>query len=72
MRRLLAIVCLVAAGGCLAPGCGTMKAAWEADDVAMSTQFELSWGTSIKIGFPGTVRGSASGEGEKALKAAPE
>lgn len=52
------------AGGCLA-GCKSSNAKWEANDVTMSTQFEFDWGTHLKIGFPGTVKGNAAGEGEQ-------
>jgi len=52
-------------GGCLlSTGCSGAKATWKVDNVQMGTQFEFTWGTTVKIGFPGTVRGSAEGAGE--------
>ena len=68
--KLLAGLLLVVAG-CLV-GCSSSNAKWEANDVTMSTQFEFDWGTHLKIGFPGSVRGRAQGEGEqKAAETSP-
>lgn len=51
-------------------GCSTGSGQFNANDVDMNTQFEVSWGTSVKIGFPGTINGSGSAEGTKAAKPA--
>ena len=61
--KLLAGLLLIVSG-CLL-GCSSSNAQWKANDVTMSTQFEFDWGTHLKIGFPGTVKGEAQGEGEQ-------
>lgn len=51
--------------GCLMTA-GCSKTLWNAEvrDGRMETQFEVSWGTTVKIGFPGQLdfKGEASGE----------
>ncbi len=69
MRTKWTVTCLLVPllglAGCLT-GCAASAVQWQVDEVQMDTQFEVSWGTSVKIGFPGTVRGSAAGQGETA------
>ena len=67
--KLLAGLLLIVAG-CLL-GCQQSAARWKVTNATMNSQFEVTWGTTLKIGFPGTFTGTAEGEGEQKKQALP-
>ncbi len=65
---------LLAAGTCVG-GTGCKKTIWNAQvtNGRTSTQFEVSWGTTVKIGFPGhfDFGGEAAGTSEDDVSGDP-